>query len=275
MPLTGIGMNRVIGGDQLGGIHEITGQPAARHGIGHAAVTARRAAAYTAGVAAATPRQLHWSGGRPAPLWLSGALAQGSAADRVLCRAPARRGVRNTDRAIRRPWPGGGCAGAGRLRPAALGAAAPPRPSDESLTARRAAAPGGPGYRPPAVPAVPLPGPAPARACPVDLDGWGGVDRRDHRMVIDAVFFRARVGCPWRDLPEGPVNWKTIYNRHRRWSLDGTWEKILGGLRAGCDEAEGKDWTVSADSTVIRAHQHAAGARHAPPAERVTGGTSK
>src|SRR6266566_9906398 len=60
-------------------------------------------------------------------------------------------------------------------------------------------------------------------------------------------------GCPWRDLPEGSGNWKTIYNRHRRWSLDGTWEQILDGLRAGCDEAEGKGWTVSADSTVNRA----------------------
>ena len=73
------------------------------------------------------------------------------------------------------------------------------------------------------------------------------------------IFFRARAGCPWRDLPEGFGNWKTIYNRHRRWSLDGTWEKALDGLRAGCDEAEGKDWTVSADSTVTRAHQHAPG----------------
>ena len=81
----------------------------------------------------------------------------------------------------------------------------------------------------------------------------------DHRMVIHGVFFRARAGCPWRDLPEGFGNWKTVYNRHRRWSLDGTWEQILDGLRAGCDEAEGADWTVSADSTVARAHQHAAG----------------
>ena len=82
----------------------------------------------------------------------------------------------------------------------------------------------------------------------------------DHRTVINGIFFRTRAGCPWRDLPEGFGNWKTIYNRHRRWSLDGTWEQILDGLRAGCDEAEGKDWTVSADSTVARAHQHAAGA---------------
>ena len=97
----------------------------------------------------------------------------------------------------------------------------------------------------------------------------------DHRTVINGTFFRARAGCPWRDLPEGFGNWKTIYNRHRRWSLDGTWENVLDGLRAGCDEAEGKDWTVSADSTVTRAHQHAAGARHAPAADDRTGGLQR
>jgi len=94
----------------------------------------------------------------------------------------------------------------------------------------------------------------------------------DHRTVINGIFFRARAGCPWRDLPDGFGNWKTVYNRHRRWSLDGTWETILDGLRAGCDEAEGTDWTVSADSTVARAHQHAAGARRVPAADDRTGG---
>ena len=97
----------------------------------------------------------------------------------------------------------------------------------------------------------------------------------DHRMVINGIFFRARAGCPWRDLPEGFGNWKTVYNRHRRWSLDGTWEQILDGLRAGCDEAEGKDWTISADSTVARAHQHAAGARRVPAADDPAGGFSE
>jgi transposase len=67
------------------------------------------------------------------------------------------------------------------------------------------------------------------------------------------------VGCPWRDLPERFGNLKTVYNRHRHWSGDGTWAEVLDGLRAGCDEAEGSEWTVSADSTVVRAHQHAAG----------------
>jgi transposase len=94
----------------------------------------------------------------------------------------------------------------------------------------------------------------------------------DHRMVINGVFFRTRTSGPWRDLPGCYGNWKTVYNRHRRWSLDGTWARILDGLRAGCDEAEGKDWTVSADSTIARAHQHAAGARRAPAADDRAGG---
>jgi transposase len=94
----------------------------------------------------------------------------------------------------------------------------------------------------------------------------------DHRLVIDGVIFRTRTGCPWRDLPPGYGHWKTVYNRHRRWSADGTSEKVLDALRAGCDEAEGGDQAVSVDSTVARAHQHAAGARHAPAVDLPTGG---
>jgi len=87
----------------------------------------------------------------------------------------------------------------------------------------------------------------------------------DHRPVIDGVLWRTRTGSPWRDLPLSYGNWKTVYSRHRRWSGDGTWENILDGLRAGCDLKQGSDWTVGVDGTVVRAHQHAAGARHAPP----------
>jgi transposase len=96
----------------------------------------------------------------------------------------------------------------------------------------------------------------------------GGVRGRpwaDHRTVVNSVFHRVRVRCPWRDLPTGYGPWKTAYNRHRRWSGDGTWERVLDALRAGCDEEEGQEWTAAIDSTVVRAHQHAAGARHAPP----------
>jgi transposase len=89
----------------------------------------------------------------------------------------------------------------------------------------------------------------------------------DHRLVMDGIFFRIRAGCPWRDLPERFGNWKTVYGRHRRWSADGTREKILDRLRAGCDQGAGSGWTVAADATVVRAHQHAAGPRWQPPAD--------
>jgi transposase len=88
----------------------------------------------------------------------------------------------------------------------------------------------------------------------------------DHRLIMDGIFHRTRAGCPWRDLPERFGNWKTVYNRHRRWSADGTWERILDALRAGCDGGA-PDWAVAVDATVVRAHQHAAGARHRPPAD--------
>ena len=97
----------------------------------------------------------------------------------------------------------------------------------------------------------------------------------DHRTVINGIFFRARAGCPWRDLRRASGTGRTVCSRHRRWSLDGTWEQILDGLRAGCDEAEGKDWTVSADSAVARAHQQAAGARRARAADDRAGGFSE
>jgi transposase len=95
--------------------------------------------------------------------------------------------------------------------------------------------------------------------------GCRGRPWADHRTVINGVFHRVRAGCPWRDLPAEYGPWKTAYNRHRRWSGDGTWERILEVLRTGCDEAQGQEWTVAVDSTVVRAHQHAAGARHEPP----------
>lgn len=89
----------------------------------------------------------------------------------------------------------------------------------------------------------------------------------DHRTVINGVFWRTRCGLPWRDVPPVYGNWKTVYNRHRRWSGDGTWVGILDELRRDADVAEGPEWTVGVDAGVVRAHQHAAGARHQPPAD--------
>jgi transposase len=86
-------------------------------------------------------------------------------------------------------------------------------------------------------------------------------------MVINGVLWRTRSGAPWRDVPEAYGNWKTVYNRHRRWSAHRTWERVLDELRRGADHDEGSAWTVAIDAGVVRAHQHAAGARHRPPAD--------
>ena len=89
----------------------------------------------------------------------------------------------------------------------------------------------------------------------------------DHRRVLDAVAWRTRVGAPWRDVPPEFGHWKTIYNRHRRWSADGTYQAILDELRRGADIAEGEQWVLGVDGAIVRAHQHAAGARHLPPVD--------
>ncbi|MCC3773343.1 IS5 family transposase [Streptomyces sp. UNOB3_S3] len=90
---------------------------------------------------------------------------------------------------------------------------------------------------------------------------WAG-----HRRVINGILYRLRTGVPWRDLPARFGPWKTVYERHRRWSVDGTWEEIFAAVLADAD-AEGRIyWSmVSVDSTSCQAHQHAAGARKNPP----------
>ncbi|MGW7099698.1 IS5 family transposase [Streptomyces sp. NPDC054883] len=87
----------------------------------------------------------------------------------------------------------------------------------------------------------------------------------DRRRVINGVLYRVRTGVQWRDLPERFGPWETVYKRHRRWSADGTWKMLLSRIQAAEDAAGQIDWDVSVDSTVVRAHQHAAGARTAPP----------
>jgi len=88
---------------------------------------------------------------------------------------------------------------------------------------------------------------------------------REHRRIVNGVFWRARTGAPWRDLPDEYGIWQTVYARHRRWSGDGTWGRILDGLRTGRDQDEAGDRTAAIDATIVRAHQCAAGARRAPP----------
>ncbi|WP_435881800.1 IS5 family transposase [Streptomyces parvus] len=88
---------------------------------------------------------------------------------------------------------------------------------------------------------------------------------RDHRQVIDGILHRVRTGVHWRDLPERFGPWKTVYERHRLWSADGTWERLLQRIQAEAHAAGDIDWDISVDSTIVRAHQHTAGARLDPP----------
>lgn len=98
------------------------------------------------------------------------------------------------------------------------------------------------------------------RLLPVSRVGRPAV--RCRRWLLEAVCWRIRVGAPWRDLPSEFGPWSTAYHLFRRWQRAGVWRRILTGLQAvAAVTARPIAWTVSVDSTVVRAHQHAAGAR--------------
>lgn len=87
------------------------------------------------------------------------------------------------------------------------------------------------------------------------------------RRLIDGIRWRTRAGVPWRDVPAWYGPWQCVYWLFRRWQLDGVWHAILTALQARADAAGLVTWDVSVDSTVTRAHQHAAGARRDPSAQ--------
>ncbi|WP_436319763.1 IS5 family transposase [Streptomyces syringium] len=84
---------------------------------------------------------------------------------------------------------------------------------------------------------------------------------RDRRQCFDGIWWRARTGSPWRDVPERYGPWETAYTLFRRWQIDGTWAAVLKKLQVKADAAGHIEWEVSVDSAVCRAHQHASGAR--------------
>lgn len=83
---------------------------------------------------------------------------------------------------------------------------------------------------------------------------------RDHRQVIDGILWKLRTGAPWRDLPERYGPWKTCRERFRRWTADGTWDRIVAHVQTR-DDGQPVEWVISVDFSAVRAHQHAAGAR--------------
>jgi transposase len=85
---------------------------------------------------------------------------------------------------------------------------------------------------------------------------------RDRRQVINGIRWRVRTGAPWRDIPERYGPWETCYCLFRTWQRDGIWAEILTKLQSRADAKGLITWDVSVDSSVARAHQHAAaGAR--------------
>jgi transposase len=81
------------------------------------------------------------------------------------------------------------------------------------------------------------------------------------RLLVNGIRWRVRTGAPWQDVPPEYGSWQAIYALFRRWQRAGVWAAILARLQARADAAGVITWDVSVDSTIARAHQHAAGAR--------------
>jgi transposase len=89
-----------------------------------------------------------------------------------------------------------------------------------------------------------------------------GRPAHDHRAVLNGILWILRTGSPWRCLPERYGSWKTVSSRFYRWQKAGVWDRILSTLQRQADTEGRLDWTLHCvDSTVVRAHQHAAGAK--------------
>jgi transposase len=84
--------------------------------------------------------------------------------------------------------------------------------------------------------------------------GDPGVTAKDNRLFLNAVLWIAKTGAPWRDLPERFGPWNSAWKRFDRWAKKGVWGRVFGAL-----QDPDLEWMIL-DSTVVRAHQHAAGA---------------
>ena len=83
-----------------------------------------------------------------------------------------------------------------------------------------------------------------------------GSSGRDNRMFVEGVLWIVRTGSPWRDLPEVFGCWNSAFRRFSRWSAKGVWHRIFAAM------ADDPDFEyLILDSTIVRAHQHAAGAK--------------
>lgn len=89
-----------------------------------------------------------------------------------------------------------------------------------------------------------------------------GRPSHDHRRIINGILWILRTGAPWRDLPERYGPWQTVASRFYRWRKAGIWDAIFAAIQAQGDLLGQIDWDIHfVDGTVVRAHQHAAGAK--------------
>ena len=89
-----------------------------------------------------------------------------------------------------------------------------------------------------------------------------GRPRHDDRPMLNAILWKLATGVPWRDLPERYGPWPSVYTRFRRWTQAGVWDHLFAAVQRQADAAGELDWEMHfVDGTVIRAHQHAAGAK--------------
>ncbi|MGO2069702.1 IS5 family transposase [Glutamicibacter arilaitensis] len=79
----------------------------------------------------------------------------------------------------------------------------------------------------------------------------------DARSMVEGIIYRHRCGIAWRDLPEVFGPWQTVWTWHHRLAAEGVWDTIVSALIAQADAEGLVDWSVSVDSTIARAHQHA------------------
>ncbi len=86
--------------------------------------------------------------------------------------------------------------------------------------------------------------------------GHVGANSPDTRLFVDAVLYRYRAGIAWRDLPERFGDFRNIHQRHTRWSQSGVWQRVFETLARDADNEY-----AMIDSTIVRAHQHSAGAK--------------